>query len=389
MDDKNKTSLPPIIVEDVIGQLSQTKDWGLIEHNIPNIWKSTQGENIRIAVIDTGMVTHSDVGENAQFGANFIEGEDEFDGNGHQTHCVGIISAMNNNKGMVGVAPKSKCICIKALSNNGSGSYTSLAKSLEYCISIKPDIVSMSLGGSSPSPRIHQLIIKLHSLNIPVICAAGNSGTGGVNYPAAYPETIAVAAYDKYGNIASFSSKGPMVDFSAPGVAIYSTYLKNQYARLSGTSMACPFIAGVIALQLAKWKSQGIRRSVGELKQVLIQFSDDKGIIGKDDEWGYGIIDTDQMLADTPEPEPTPEPTPEPSPEPTPEPSPSPEPTPEPEPTPIPLPVPIPLFKRVGTWVTICIVITTIAGIILIKYHDDTEEFLDQFDWDAKFEAER
>ena len=85
MDDKNKTSLPPIIVEDVIGQLSQTKDWGLIEHNIPNIWKSTQGENIRIAVIDTGMVTHSDVGENAQFGANFIEGEDEFDGNGHQT----------------------------------------------------------------------------------------------------------------------------------------------------------------------------------------------------------------------------------------------------------------------------------------------------------------
>ena len=372
MDSKEEVKLPPVTVEKVMSTLAQTKDWGLIEHNIPDVWKETQGEGVKIAVIDTGMVNHSDIVDNAVFGKNCIDGEDEFDANGHQTHCVGIICAKNNSTGMVGVAPKAKCICIKALSNSGSGSYNSLAAALEYCVAIKPDIVSMSLGGTNPSPKIHYLIKKLHKFNIPVVCAAGNSGMSGVNYPAAFPETIAVAAYDKYGKIAQFSSRGEEVDFSAPGVAIYSTYLNNMYARLSGTSMACPFIAGVIALQLSKWKSKGEKRTVDELKQVLIQFSDDKGQLGKDNDWGYGIIDTDRMILENADKDPVP--------------------VPEPAPEPAPEPKPDSWIRKNIAWVVLGVFVLAACIVAILNYNEVVDipspPFIDEFgeiDWDEKF----
>ena len=92
-----------------------------------------------------------------------------------------IICAKDNETGMVGVAPNAKCISVKALAKNGSGSYKSLTEALDYAIEVKPDVVSMSLENSSPSPALHKRIKKLYEMNIPVVCASGNSGTGGVN----------------------------------------------------------------------------------------------------------------------------------------------------------------------------------------------------------------
>ena len=154
-----------------------------------------------------------------------------------------------------------------------------LGEALEYAVKTKPDIVSMSLGAPRSFPYIHQLIKKLHNLNIPVVCAAGNSGNAGVNFPAKYEETISVAAYDINGNIASFSSKGPEVDWAAPGVNIYSTFLNNTYRRLSGTSMACPFVVGIIALMLAKHRKQEEEtgendcKTVDQIKEHLLKYT--------------------------------------------------------------------------------------------------------------------
>lgn len=142
-------------------------------------------------------------------------------------------------------------------------------------------------------------------MNIPVVCSAGNSGQAGVSYPAAYPETIAIAAFDKNGKIANFSSRGSEVDWSAPGVDIMSTYLNNKYASFSGTSMACPFMVGVIALMLSKHKKQERSngkndcRTVADIREHLLKYTNDKGTVGKDNDWGYGVIDVEKLLATT------------------------------------------------------------------------------------------
>ncbi len=311
-----ETKLPEYNKNEELGSLSQRIDWGLRQLNVPSTWSVTKGEGITAMVIDTGHPVHPDIGDNAIKGKNCISGEPIEDENGHQLHCTGIINAKDNETGMVGVAPEAKCISVKALAKNGSGTYYGLAEALDYAIEMKPDVVSMSLGGPAPSSVLHDRIKTLYEMNIPVVCAAGNSGDGGVNYPAAFDETIAVAAYDRWGKIANFSSKGEKVEWAAPGVNIYSTFLNNGYASLSGTSMACPFITGVICLMLAKHKKQEAEtgkndcKTVAQIREHLLKYTKDKGEAGKDNSWGYGVIDVEKMIKDGEEvSEPTPTPT--------------------------------------------------------------------------------
>jgi len=305
---EHETKLPKYEKNEELGSLSQRIDWGLRQLNVPSTWSVTKGEGITAMVIDTGHPVHPDIGDNAIEGKNCISGEPIEDENGHQLHCTGIICAKDNETGMVGVAPEAKCISVKALAKNGSGSYYGLAEALDYAIEMKPDVVSMSLGGPSPSPVLHDRIKTLYEMNIPVVCAAGNSGDGGVNYPAAFDETIAVAAYDRWGKIANFSSKGEKVEWAAPGVNIYSTFLNNGYASLSGTSMACPFITGVICLMLAKHKKQEAEtgkndcKTIAEIREHLLKYTKDKGEVGKDNSWGYGVIDVEKLIGGGEEP---------------------------------------------------------------------------------------
>ena len=389
---RTKTKLPPVEVEEIMSVLSEKQGWGWTQLNIPKVWTATKGKDITIGVIDTGVPQHTDLDDNVIEGINCIPGEDIYDKHGHQTHCVGIIAAENNNTGMVGVAPRAKCICIKGLSDSGSGTYGGLIQALEYCLETRHDgtkrvdIVSMSLGGKSPSPQMEQVINKLTEAGIPVICAAGNDGAGGVNYPAAYENTIAVAAYDKAGNIASFSSKGPEVDFAKPGVNIYSTYLNNSYARMSGTSMATPFMAGVVALLLSRRRLKGPSPSVQEIKKLLIQKSDDKGVAGRDENWGYGVVNVESLILGD-KPKPTPEPTPKPTPEPTPKPT--------PEPTPVPTPKPVKKKNNIA-WIVLGVFVA-LAGVIGMSQCDEQVDipeppYMDEngnVDWDKKYELDK
>lgn len=235
-----------------------------------------------------------------------IENDHTYIANGHfvsNTHCIGIIAARDNDIGMVGVAPKCNVISVKVLGADGSGDYEGIRNALRYAIKIQPHVISMSLGAYEYDSELHKLVKKLYSMNIPIIAAAGNDGTdNAVNYPGKFPETICVTAFDKNGNPADFNSTGKEADFSAPGVDIYSTWLKNKYASLSGTSMATPFMAGVVALLLSKHLKQELQtgkndcKTVDQIKEHLKKYCDDKGISGHDNIWGYGVVDPTRLI---------------------------------------------------------------------------------------------
>ena len=299
----NTPRLPPTKVTMVLSTLSQTQDWGLKQLGIPDTWTITKGAGEVVLVIDTGMPTHNDL-DGAVLKSQcktYINDEDATDYQGHSTHCCGIIGARNNDFGIVGVAPECNIITFKALNRDGVGSPESVTNALKEAILLKPSLVSMSLGSPFPDEEQHKYIKQLFDMNIPVIVAAGNEGREGTGYPANYDESISIGAYDKSKNIAYFSSVGK-VDFSMPGVDIYSTFLNNQYCLMSGTSMATPYMAGVITLLLAKHRKQEKETGKNDCKTVpqiiehLKKYSIDFGPSGKDEWYGYGIIDVDKLI---------------------------------------------------------------------------------------------
>lgn len=306
---KDEIKLPDYDVVDVISTFSQAKGWGIRQLNIPNTWTVTQGDGKIAYIIDSGLTDHNDISDNiiADKSANFLpswseESNDPMDRNGHSTHCCGIAAAKDNTRGMVGVAPKAKLVTGKVFDKSGSSGLQTLIDALDYAYELKPDVVSMSLGTGVYNQQIHDTIKELHKINIPVICAAGNEGAQGVSYPAKLDETIAVGAYGENGKIADFSSIGETVDFAAPGVNIYSSWLFNRYAYLNGTSMACPFMTGVVLLLLAKHEKQELEtgendcKTVEQIREHLIKYADDKGAVGKDKYWGYGVVDVEKLI---------------------------------------------------------------------------------------------
>lgn len=302
----NLVKLPPFKVKHVVPALTQTIGWGIRDLKVPDTWCMTRGKGITVMVIDTGFIDHHDLegAMNRELSKSFLANEPDItDFNGHSAHCCGIIGARDNHVGMVGVAPECTIVTVKVLGKDGFGDTRAVNNALRYAVQIKPDVVSMSLGSPVYDREQHELIKKLHAMNIPVVAAAGNSGRADdVHYPAKYPETIAVTAFDAKGRPARFNSTGSTVDLSAPGVDIYSTYLNQSYASLSGTSMATPFIAGLIALLLAKHKKQEAEtgkndcKTVPEIKEHLVKYADNKGVVGRDDIWGYGVVDPVKMI---------------------------------------------------------------------------------------------
>jgi subtilisin family serine protease len=303
--DEKIFKLPPYTCEEVVGTLSQSQDWGISKNNIPSAWEVTKGKGAVVMVLDTGDTHHKDL-EGAmdhERSLSTVPRSDKIDRQYHSTHCSGIIGARNNDFGVVGVAPECTIITVKVLGDDGSGSFNSIIKGLEYAVKVKPDVVSMSLGAPVGHFDVHRLIKELHDLNIPCICAAGNEGKNSqVGFPARYPECIAVAAHDKRRKTAGFSSSGQEVFISAPGVDIYSTYRENSYAKLSGTSMATPFIAGVIALLVAKHRIQEAEgkpndcKTVDDIKEHLKKYAIDSGKLGRDDNFGFGYIDVSKLI---------------------------------------------------------------------------------------------
>lgn len=269
----------------------------------------SNGNGIGVAVLDTGVdLAHSDLAGTVDafnaFGAQSCQ-----DDEGHGTHVAGIIAARDNTKDVVGVAPSATIYCVKVLDSSGSGSDVTVMSGLEWVLdnhaSVVPAIkvLNMSLGRAGSvddNPAMHDLVVAVEGAGITLVVAAGNDATADVSsqIPAAYPEVIAVASTTALAGtnqcrflsapIAAdtasyFTTDGIGVTISAPGeeqenvsraclissVGILSTRLGGGTTRMSGTSMASPHVAGVVA----RYYQAGLQAS--DIRQVL-QFDADR-----------------------------------------------------------------------------------------------------------------
>jgi subtilisin family serine protease len=216
--------------------------------------------NVYAFVVDTGIdATHPDLNIDAMVSKNFVGTNATLwnDQNGHGTHVGGIIGAIDNGKGIVGIAPGTKLVAIRVLDADGSGYYSDIIAGLNYILQwqtnnpTKKAIVNMSLGGPA-NTSFDNAVKKLLTANIPVVVAGGNEAQN-VSFvsPARIPNAITVGAYDSTNNkYASWSNYGKGTDILAPGVNIDSTYMGGGYAVLSGTSMATPVVVGSIVCLL-------------------------------------------------------------------------------------------------------------------------------------------
>jgi hypothetical protein len=206
-------------------------------------------------IIDTGIdLNHPDLNVNTSLAKTFVTrtttAEDD---NGHGTHCAGIVAAKNNTIGVIGVASNAYVVPVKVLDKRGSGALSTIIAGVDYVAanSTAGDAANLSLGGSAYDP-IDQAVINLGLGGVFVAMAAGNESDDANNHSPARANGVnlyTVSACDINDNWATFSNYGnPPIDFCAPGVAVYSTYKGDNYATMSGTSMAAPHVCGLLLL---------------------------------------------------------------------------------------------------------------------------------------------
>jgi serine protease len=265
----------------------------------PAAWNTTLGsEDVTIAVVDQGVkYDHPDLTD--QFGAN--KGRDFVDDDGdpyptdmsneyHGTHVAGIASGTTDNGTGIAGMSNSRLLSARALSPQGGGSTADIADAVQWAADQGADVINMSLGGGGYTNTMKNAVSYATSNGSLVVCAAGNDGSRGVSYPAAYDETVAVSALDQNENLADFSQYGSKVDVAAPGVDVLSAWTTSDYNRISGTSMACPAAAGVAALGKAVDSSL----SATELRQRLKETAVDVGL--SSDKQGSGRVDAANIV---------------------------------------------------------------------------------------------
>lgn len=277
--------------------------WGVAKVNAPSAWPSNKGSGIKVAVIDTGIdKDHPDLVANLRGGYNAIEQNENWDDDhSHGTHVAGTIGAVLNEAQVVGVAPHVELYGVKVLTKDGGGDLFGIIRGMQWVAENGMQIGNMSLGAPQDNFLFKFAIDQAANAGVIIVAAAGNDGKA-VNWPAAYPNTIAVSAMcpdtpvnneklctDGGKKIANFSSRGPQIEFITPGVLIPSTVIGGEVKAYSGTSMACPHLAGLAALAMAKG-ARGIDGVRSMLKSASVKIP---GL--SDSEQGAGMPNADNL----------------------------------------------------------------------------------------------
>lgn len=264
--------------------------WGVARVNAPAAWARTRGEGVKVAVLDTGIdCSHPDLRPNCERGYNAVGSGAPADDNGHGTHVAATVAGALDGAGVAGVAPRARLYPVKVLDRNGGGGVTSIIKGLIWAGRHRMDVANLSLSSPMGFLAMRAAVMYAAARGVTVVCAAGNDG-GAVNYPAAYPETIAVSALEREDRIAPRSSRGREIDLIAPGVDVRSAVPGGAWARYSGTSMAAPHVSGLAALAVAR----GARGREQVLRVLRAAARPIAGL--REHEQGAGVVDAGRLV---------------------------------------------------------------------------------------------
>ncbi|WP_158308479.1 S8 family peptidase [Methanocella conradii] len=266
-----------------------TYTWGQRRVYAPEAWTyQTGSESIIVGLIDSGVqLDHPDLtGRFTNDGYDCLNNDsDPSDDYGHGTAMAGVIgSSWNNGIGYAGMS-KSKILPIKNGDIYGPDP-DATSRGIDYAVNHGAKIISMSFGFSSDYINVRTSIANAYSAGCILVAAAGNYASNNTLYPAGYDNVIGVSATDRSDQLASFSNFGPTVDLSAPGVDIGTTSMGSMYAAIDGTSPAAAMVSGVAALV---W-SQNPTTLRDRILTYLYNSADDRGASGRDDQFGYGIV---------------------------------------------------------------------------------------------------
>ncbi|NHJ01101.1 MAG: hypothetical protein EAX86_03115 [Candidatus Heimdallarchaeota archaeon] len=305
------------------------ENWHLYQISAKEAWKYTRGENVTIAVIDSGIdFTHPELNMSSWintgeipnnsldddmngfiddfYGWDFVNndannGFDEFDPiHSHGTFIAGLISGKDDGEGITGIASSSKIMSIRVLDiSNTLQEADWLVNAIHYAIDNGADIISISIEMPLGTPNLQDSIKRAKRFNIPVISSAGNYGGESVAYPAAYSEVIAVGATNFNQEKADYSNYGEELDMMAPvgegAILITSTNLGGGYRTGSGTSFASPQVAAIAGLI----RSINSTIPVDMVQYILESTAKDINIGGKDNQTGFGIVNATAAILKT------------------------------------------------------------------------------------------
>lgn len=265
-----------------------SNQWHLPAINAPNAWDISQGSSsIPIAILDSGVdPNHPDLKNKLVNGYNFFNNNNDWsDVCGHGTKVAGTAAAITDNDiGVAGVSWNSPIIPIRITDLNCYGYYSSMINGIVYAANNGARVANISFqifNGAALSDAAQYM----NDHGGWVVAAAGNTGSNEAY--SENPYIISVGATSASNGIASFSSNGPFVDFSAPGSSIYTTRSGGSYSYASGTSFSSPIVAGVIALVIGNDPTLNAQEVYDALKNSAV----DKGDQGRDDYYGWGIVD--------------------------------------------------------------------------------------------------